>query len=128
VPTETNVEKRLRAIGFESVGQRGIASTYTASDGGTISLAKSLHLALATQHKARIPNGDARGSVNLHRVSETESPEQRREAVLIANGPYEAFFRGLVRPSGYGSSGGSPPAWHRQALEDLLTALEQLWA
>lgn len=127
MPTETNVAKRLYALGFEKAAKPGIASTYTAFDGTSIDLAKALHLMLKTEHKARIPNGDARGSVNLHRVRETAPPELRTEAVLIANGPYEDFFRGLVRPTGHGSIGGHPPAWHRQALEDLLTELEKLW-
>jgi hypothetical protein len=128
LPTEPNVVNRLRKLGFVPQGQRGIATKYRSSD-GLIQVdldGKSQHFALVAEHLTRLPDSGDRGSVYVHRAKETEPPELRREAVLVANGPYQRFFHGVVPPSGRGTNGDAS-AWRDVALEALLAELEKKW-
>jgi hypothetical protein len=128
MPTEPNVVKRLLKLGFVTKGARGISATYRSND-GTIQVelgGKSQHFGLSPEHLQRVPDGAEMGSVYVHRAKETEPPELRREAVLVANGPYQRFLTTVVPASGRGT-GGNSAAWRDAALEALLVELERRW-
>ena len=125
LPNETNVVRRLLALGFEEVRRPGITTMYVSDQGDLrVQLARSKQLQLGASSSLKLGDLSARGSVNVHRAQESEPVEQRREAFLVANGPYAERFQKLVRASGHGSIGNAL-AWHSGALEELLLALER---